>query len=199
MGEAARVLGSKRKLALTAAILVLITGFLASTVLAVFTDLTTNDGNSFSSGTVDLTVSPATAAVTLANMAPGDRVTEPLDVTNSGLLDLRYAVESTTTENTLAAALELTVKTGVTSCTPGGFASTGTVVAGPVALGSTTTAAVLGDAAQGADAGDRALAPGAAETLCLDVALPLATDNTAAGLTTTATFSFRSEQTTGNP
>ena len=193
------MLGSKRKLALTAAILVLITGFLASTVLAVFTDLTTNDGNSFSSGTVDLTVSPATAAVTLANMAPGDRVTEPLDVTNSGLLDLRYAVESTTTEDTLASALELTVKTGVTNCTPGGFASSGTVVAGPVALGSTATAAVLGDVAQGADAGDRNLGPGATETLCLDVALPLATDNTAAGLTPTATFSFRSEQTTGNP
>lgn len=199
MGEAARVLGSKRKLAMTAAILALVTGFLASTVLAVFTDLTTNDGNSFSSGTVDLTVSPATAAVTLANMAPGDRVTEPLDVTNSGLLDLRYAIESTTTEDTLAAALELTIKAGVTTCTPSGFDASGTVVAGPLALGSTTTDAVLGDVAQGADAGDRTLAPGATETLCLDVALPLATDNTAAGLTTTATFSFRSEQTTGNP
>ena len=199
MGERARVLGSKRRLAITAAILVLITGFLASTVLAVFTDLTTNDGNSFSSGTVDLTVAPATAAVTLADMAPGDRVTEPLSVTNSGLLDLRYAVESTTTEDTLASALELTIKTGVTSCTPGGFGLTGTVVAGPLALGSTTTAAVLGDVAQGADAGDRDLAPGATETLCLDVALPLPTDNTAAGLATTATFSFRSEQTTGNP
>ncbi len=199
MGEAARVLGSKRRLALSAAVLALVTGFLASTVLAVFTDLTTNDGNTFSSGTVDLTVSPATAAVTLAGMAPGDRVTEPLDVTNSGLLDLRYAVESTTTEDTLASALALTIKSGVTTCTPAGFGLSGTVVAGPVPLGSTTTDAVLGDAAQGGDAGDRTLAPGVTETLCLDVSLPLATDNTAAGRTTTATFSFRSEQTTGNP
>lgn len=92
MGDAARVLGSKRRLALSAAVLVIVTGFLASTVLAVFTDLTTNDGNSFSSGSVDLTVSPATAVVTMSDMAPGDRVAQPLAVTNTGLLDLRYAI-----------------------------------------------------------------------------------------------------------
>ena len=199
MGEAARVLGSKRRLALSAAILILITGSLASTVLAVFTDRTTHDGNTFSSGTVDLTVSPATAAVTLAEMAPGDRVTQPLDVTNSGLLDLRYAIDSTTTEDVLAAALVLTIKTGVTTCSPSGFDRSGTVVAGPVPLGSTGTDAVLGNAGQGGDPGDRTLEQGATETLCLDVALPLATDNTAAGLSTTATFAFRSEQTTRNP
>lgn len=199
MGEAARVLGSKRRLALSAAILVIVTGFLASTVLAVFTDLTTNDGNSFSSGSVDLTVSPATAVVTMSDMAPGDRVAQPLAVTNTGLLDLRYAIESTTTDDVLASALELTIKSGVATCTTDGVGLSGTVIAGPIPLGSTATQAVLGNAAQGGDPGDRTLAAGAAETLCFDVALPLATDNTAAGLSTTATFEFHSEQTSANP
>lgn len=193
------LLGHKRRLAVSAAILLLITGFLASAVLAVFTDLTTSDGNTFTSGTVDLTVAPATAAITLSGMAPGDRIAKPIDVTNSGVLDLRYAVDSATTDDVLASALELTVKSGVTDCSSSGFDLSGAVVYGPAPLGATTTLPILGDAAQGDDAGDRTLAAGASEVLCLDVTLPFATGNASAGLATTATFTFHAEQTTGNP
>ncbi len=183
------LLGHKRRLAVSAAILLLITGFLASAVLAVFTDLTTSDGNTFTSGTVDLTVAPATAAITLSGMAPGDRIAKPIDVTNSGVLDLRYAVDSATTDDVLASALELTVKSGVTDCSSSGFDLSGAVVYGPAPLGATTTLPILGDA----------LAAGASEVLCLDVTLPFATGNASAGLATTATFTFHAEQTTGNP
>jgi hypothetical protein len=58
-------------------------------------------------------------------MAPGDEVTNPITVTNGGSLELRYAVTSTTTENTLAGQLDLTIKTGVTTCTNGGFGASG--------------------------------------------------------------------------
>lgn len=193
------VLGRRRKLALTASILLVVTGLLATGVLAVFTDTATTDGNTFSSGSVDLTVAPVTAAVTMAGMAPGDRVTRPIDVLNSGALDLRYAVQSATTENVLASELALTVKSGVVTCTTGGFAGSGTVIYGPAPLGNTAPVALIGDAAQGQDLGDRILASGATEALCLDVQLPLTTGDTAEGLTTTATLTFLAEQTAGNP
>ena len=73
---------------------------MASTILAVFTDTATSTGNTFASGGVDITAAPA--AITLTDMVPGSRVTAPIDVSNSGSLDLRYAVTSTTDEDAFA-------------------------------------------------------------------------------------------------
>ena len=102
------------------------------------------------------------------------------------------------TEDTLASSLTLTVKSGVATCTDAGFGASGTVeYAGP--LGSTATAAILGNVAQGNQAGDRTLAAGTNEVLCMNVRLPLATVNTSQGQTTTATFTFAAEQTANNP
>lgn len=75
---------------------------MASTILAVFTDTATSTGNTFASGGVDITAAPATTAITLTDMVPGSRVTAPIDVSNSGSLDLRYAVTSTTDEDAFA-------------------------------------------------------------------------------------------------
>jgi hypothetical protein len=108
-------------------------------------------------------------------------------------------VTSSTTENVLATQLALTVKTGVASCTTAGFAATGTVVYGPAPLGNTVPLAIIGNTAQGAQAGDRTLAPAANEALCFNVSLPLATGNTFQNLATTATFTLASEQTANNP
>ena len=52
--------------------------------LAIFTDSAAVDGNSFTTGTVDISTAPTTALVTFSNMAPGDQVTNPLVVTNAG-------------------------------------------------------------------------------------------------------------------
>jgi hypothetical protein len=65
-------------------------------------------------------------------------------------------------------------------------------------LGSTTGLNLVGSPVSGADTGDRVLAAGASETLCLKVMLPFATDNTYQGATTTATFNFVAEQTKNN-
>lgn len=177
--------------------------FLAGTMftvasLALFTDQETVAGNAFSTGTVDLLATPATAVVTAPAMAPGDQVTAPLDIANSGSLELRYSATSTTTENVLAAELDLTIKTGVTVCDDANWAATGTVIYNGD-LGSTATIALFGSAVQGAQAGDRVLAAGANEILCVNVSLPLATGNASQGVTTTATFSFDAEQTANNP
>jgi predicted ribosomally synthesized peptide with SipW-like signal peptide len=164
---------------------------------AIWTDSQDVDANVFSTGTVDISTNPITALVTYSGMAPGDEVTNPITVTNAGSLELRYAVTSTTTEDTLAAQLDLTIKTGVTTCTNAEFDTDGSVIYGPGDLGSTTGTDVIGDPTQGAQAGDRTLATN--EVLCFNVELPSSTGDTFQGLTTTATFTFAAEQTASNP
>lgn len=168
---------------------------------AYFTDQATVGSNTFTTGTVDLTATPATAVVTLGSMAAGDVVTAPMTVNNAGTLAYRYSVLSTATPSTpdLAAQLDLTVKSGVTTCTTAGFSTTGTVLYGPGDLGSTAGVKVLGDAATGQQTGDRSLAAGATEVLCVQVSLPGATGNAYQGKTTTATLTFDAEQTANNP
>ena len=195
-GGAVRLLGTLAVVGLAATTL---TGLATG---AFFTDTRSITANAFTTGTVKLGVAPATAAVTTGNMAPGDSVYGQVGVTNTGTLSERYAVLSTsdaTDANFLAAQLQMTVKSGVTSCTAAGFGATGTVVYGPSVLGTTTGTKVIGDAATGAQAGDRTLAAGATENLCVQVSLPSATGNAYQARSTTAVFRFDSEQTANNP
>jgi spore coat-associated protein N len=166
---------------------------------AIWTDSEDVDANTFSTGTLDIGTSPTTALVTFSDMAPGDEVTAEITVSNDGSLDLRYAVTSTTTEDTLAAQLDLTIKSGVTTCTNAGFDTDGTVIYTTGDLGSTTGIDVIGDPTQGADTGDRTLAATASEDLCFNVELPSSTGDSFQGLNTTATFTFAAEQTDNNP
>jgi hypothetical protein len=173
----------------------------AATVLlvsAVFTDTQDVTDNTFTTGEVDISVTPATAAIGMTGMMPGDEVTAPLTVTNAGTVELRYAVTSTTTEDVLAAELDLTIKSGVATCTNAGFDTDGDPVYGPDVLGSVAGTSIIGDPTQGAQAGDRVLAAAADEVLCFNVLLPDAA-TAGAGLTTTATFTFDAEQTANNP
>ena len=174
---------------------------------ALFTDTQSVGANTFSTGTVDIATTPATALVSAGPIAPGDPpVYGAIDVSNDGSLELRYALKSTTTENSLAPQLALTIRGPAASgvgCDDPGFATYGTgeiyTGAGGGPLGNTTGINIIGDPAQGAQAGDRILTGGASEFLCFKVDLPLlSTDNTAQGKTTTATFDFISEQTANN-
>ena len=168
--------------------------------LAVFTDSAAVSGNDFSTGDVDISASPATAVVTFANMAPGDRITDDVVVANDGSLDLRYAITASATSSTpeLKDQLSLIVKT-VDVTTPGtpcdNFDGT-QVYSGDL---DGTGGVVMGSNAQGAQAGDRTLTAGNNETLCFRVELPLATGNSYQTKSTTATFTFDAEQTTNNP
>jgi predicted ribosomally synthesized peptide with SipW-like signal peptide len=191
--------GRTRKLATTVVVLALLVSVLSVGVLAVFTDSTSVGANTFATGDVDLSTSPTTALVTFSAMVPGDQVTAPITVTNDGSADLRYAISSTTTENPLAAQLDLTVKSGVATCTTAGFGASGSVLYGPADVGSTTGTNIVGNPAQGSQAGDRAVSAGANETLCFNVSLPLSTGNAFASLSSTATFTFQAEQTRNNP
>lgn len=165
---------------------------------AIFTDSQVLASNSFSAGTVEISTNPTSAAISLANMAPGNVVTGPLTVSNDGSLQHRYAMTSLTLENTLAAQLEMTIKSGVTTCDNSGFGTDGTVIYGPADLGSTSEAPILGDITQGTQTGDRTLAAAASEILCVQVSLPSTTGNSFQGTSTSATFNFYAEQTDNN-
>ena len=141
-----------------------------------------------------------TALVTFSGMAPGDTVTSSLVVTNAGTLALRYAISSTATNadaKALKDQLVLTIKT-IDVTTPGtpcdNFDGT------QLYTGDTDSTAgkLVGDNAQGAQAGDRALAAAAAETLCFRVNLPSATGTAFQNATTTVTFTLDAEQTANN-
>jgi spore coat-associated protein N len=179
-----------------------------SLVNGLLTDSASVPANSFVSGTVDLSGSPTTAVVSATGMVPGNTVTAPMTVTNSGSLALRYAVTSTINNTagsiSLAAQLKLRIRSGVSSCVTASFdADAGGVNeyggAGGADLGSVGGTNLIGDPTAGNQTGDRSLAAGASEVLCVQVALPSSTSSTYSGLSSTATFSFAAEQTRNNP
>jgi hypothetical protein len=126
------------------------------------------------------------------NMMPGDTATQALTVSNAGTGDLRYSISVGAT-NALGAALQLTIKTqdGGGGCA----AFTGT----SVLAATTLNGAAVGSPVQGAQAGDRNLAAGTSEVLCLRVSLALSTGNALQGVSSAATFTFDAEQTANNP
>ena len=167
--------------------------------MAYFTSSASVGANTFTTGTIVITTSPTTALVTFSDMMPGDTVTAPLTVSNTGSAQLRYAATAASTDadnKHLDTQLMLTVKSGVTTCTTAGFGTDGTVIRSSVALGATT--AVFGDPTTGSQAGDRTLNGSSNEVLCFQVSLPGATGNAYQGATTTTTFTFDAEQTANN-
>ena len=190
-----------RKLSATIIVLALLASVLVLSAVAFFTDTASVPTNSFSTGTVDLSTSPASALFTVSNMAPGDSTTQSLVVSNGGTLQLRYAISSTATSTDgkgLKDQLVLTIKT-IDVTTPGtpcdDFDGT-QLYTGDL---DGTTGALVGSSAQGPDSGDRTLAASGSETLCFRVNLPPSTGNAYQDATTTATFTFDAEQTVNNP
>jgi hypothetical protein len=162
---------------------------------AVWTDSQAVPGNTFSTGSVDISTSPTSALVTMSSMAPGDKVTAPITVSNAGSMQLRYAISTSISGSaTLAAGLTLRIKNGVTTCSNAGFATDGTsLYSGSLDVGA------VGSPATGAQAGDRTLNSSASEILCFQVELPTTAASNLQSLSTTATFTFDAEQTANNP
>lgn len=154
---------------------------------ALFTD-TASSAGSFTSGSVDITVSPTTALFTVGNMAPGDTSYAALTVENAGTLELRYDMATTTTNTDgkgLGGQITAEVKKVTAACNATTFlASLDTVASSAVMSGLATT--------------DRVMAAESSEIHCYKVTLPLTSGNAFQSATTTATFSFSAEQTTNN-
>lgn len=156
--------------------------------LAIFTDSAASSG-SFASGTIDITSSP-TVVFTVSNMLPGDSNTQALTIANAGTAQFRYALTTVAT-NTLGSALQLTVKTLGTDCAT--FDGTSVLAA------TTLDGAVIGNSAQGPQAGDRVLNAASNEVLCFRVSLPSGTGNALQGQASAVTFTFDAEQVANNP
>jgi hypothetical protein len=162
---------------------------------SLFTATTDNDANDFTSGSIEISTTPATDFLNLSNMAPGDSVTAELVVSNDGTLQMRYAMTTATTDTDnlhLDDALMLEIKTLGTDCDT--FDGTSIYGSTPATL----AAGFVGDPTPGGDTGDRTLNASVHEHLCFKVTLP----DTAIGpmgAATTATFTFDAEQTTNNP
>jgi hypothetical protein len=176
-----------------ALLLATVTTFMAQSAAALFTDSAAVPTNTFTAGTADISAAPASALLSASALAPGDKVTAPLTVTNAGTLQLRYAMTSSHTNGAFAAQLTLRIVPVVNV-----GACTGATDFSAAIYNSALSTAAFGNPAQGAHAGDRVLAAGTSEVLCFQAELPLAADNSAQGLTTTATFTFDAEQTANN-
>lgn len=193
-----RKFGIPAKLAVPAlALVVSAAGLTGLATNAVFDGGNTPVGGSFTSGNVDLTATPATAAITMATAAPGDSAYGQITVRNSGTLQHRYAATTTvagTGAAVLGPALVTTVKSGVTACTPAGFGATGVqVYSGPL------NTLAIGNPASGQQTGDRLLNAAASENLCVQVTLPLSASNAVQSQSITTTFNFAAEQVANNP
>ncbi len=194
----------RRRLVTTAAIVGLaFVGIGQLATGAVFQD-SANASVSFASGNVAIQANNS-ASVALApatNLAPGDTVFRAVTVTNTGSLDLRYAITGQTTSETksLSTVLQYTIYTGVTAGPCGlGNTSGGVAIASNKTIGLASTA-LVGDNAQHQQAGDRALAsgPGGSEDLCVAMTLPLATTSAFASASANVKLTFDAEQVTNN-
>ncbi len=192
---------------LTRILLVLMTVGVVATGLgvasnAIWTDSDTIDNNTFTTGSVSLSTNPDTALVTFTSGAPGeDTSPQALTVTNDGTMQLRYAVTMTadnTDEKGLYAELDLTIRTEDVEPTVLCDDFDGTVLYGSD-LPFLLTGNLIGDPTQGAQANDRTLAASSNEVLCFRVKLPSDASNDVQAASTTAVFTFESEQTANNP
>lgn len=176
---------------------------------AIFTDTQSVGANTFTTGTVDISTSPATALVTASAMAPGDNAESAITVSNAGSLELRYAIQRSA-DDTDSKALRDSLRLRVGAQAGGAcdfpyYNTDGSTTALSddtqlyEGLGFPGTATnTVGDAAQGSQAGDRVLAASTNEALCFSVVLPSSAGNSLQDATTTAVFDFVAEQTANN-
>lgn len=174
---------------------------------ALFTDTQTAGAATVTTGNVALSLTGATLAnLGTTSLAPGDAKYAVVTVTNSGSLADRYAATLRwSASNAMTQAVQVSVRTiasGAATCDGtlawAGSVDSSTYLAKDVTAASTSQA-LFGSTAAGAQTGDRALAASSADYLCVRMALPSATGNTAASQTSGLSIAFDAEQTANNP
>ncbi|WP_372727499.1 TasA family protein [Nocardioides sp.] len=154
---------------------------------AAWTDNAVVSGTSISSGTIDLRVDnqdsvPAYTTLNLATMVPGNSTAGQLTIKNNGTAPLKYTA-TTTAGNAdgkgLGAALVVKVSSGTVQGISPAATCSGSALAG--------TESTLGG---NLVTTGRLLQPGATETLCIQLTLPLAAATSLQGATTNVTLTF---------
>ena len=176
-----------KKILISLMAIALVIGLVGAGTIAYFSDEETSTGNTFKAGTLDLALTGGTPlpfqVTSSPGMAPGDTVTGTVTVINNGTLELRYAMTTTPDDGSI---LDEQLTVVITDPTPTQLYS------------GALSSAVIGNPAQGAQAGDRVLTAGASEVLTFTVTLPANSDNTYQGLSCTVNFVFNAEQTANN-
>lgn len=165
-----------------------LTGVIQGTTMASFTDRVTSTGNVFSSGTVSIGATGATnnvlTTLSFSNMIPGDTVTAPLTIQNSGTLALTYNLDVSATADSnaqhLSDALKLTIRhQDSSSCTNSGFGSSGDPI---YATGLLVRTGLFGS--------NRPIPVSGVDNLCFQVTLPSTVGTAYQAGSATVTFSF---------
>lgn len=194
--------GKRKRILVTLAGAVTLASLAAGAVsLAVFTDTETVDAT-FTSGTIilDATKIDALDLAVGGNWVPGDSVKGVVEVQNDGTNQLRYSLTSTTTSvagpngGVLNAALTVEVRVADADNTCTLF--TGAALQASEVLGASN--GLFGDPSATVGTGDRTVASGASDFICVKVSLPGTTGDTYQGATATTTFTFNAEQTQNN-
>jgi hypothetical protein len=193
-----------KRMLLTFAAAVAVSGIAAGGVSAALLTDADITGAMFTVGTVTLDAGQVSVrTVTNENLMPGDVATGWVDVKNSGPNELRYSLSAASAGvsgphgGMLHAVLVVEVRT-IDTRTPlvkcDDF--NGTVLQFAEVLGESN--AMFGSLSPMDGRGDRFLAAGASETLCVRMTLPVATGDAYQGATAVTTFAFDAEQTQGN-
>lgn len=155
---------------------------------AAWTDSVDVVGATFSTGSIDLKVDNLDAAVpfttiNLSGMVPGNSTAGVLTVKNAGTAPLKYTASSgVTNADGKGLGTALVVKVSGDGTTSG--STPAKTCTGPALPGTGTTLA------GGLVSTGRQLAPGASETICVQVTLPASAPSALQSATTTATLTF---------
>ena len=194
----------KRLLLLIGALLTIASVGMGAISLAVFTDSETVDAT-FTTGTIILDAVKIDAlTLTNTDLMPGEVITGSVDVENDGNSELRYSLDTSSTDGSspngaaLYTALTVDVKTiDVTTPLLKCDDFDGTLLNSAAEIMGATNV-LFGSVSPTVGTGDRIVASGATDVLCIRVSLPLATNGTFQGATSVTTFTFDAEQTENN-
>jgi predicted ribosomally synthesized peptide with SipW-like signal peptide len=193
----------KRRILLSLLIIALVVAASATGALALFTDQETSAPNAFTTGNFDLALTNGSPLpFSVSGMAPGDVVYGGLQVSNSGDMELRYAMSTTADgASILDEQLDLTIDVVTDPGVDTVWYTDDDVVSVADIYGpdGQLSIAVIGNPTSGAQAGDRTLTASTSERLRFKVTLPLSTDNSYINTTCTVAFVFDAEQTVNNP
>lgn len=190
---------------------------------ALFTDSTVVFDNAFVTGKVDISTSDSWAVFESPALMPGDVIVQPLVISNDGTTEMRYALTSTLLPplevgpegaeapdadpdqsleeaERLATQMDLSISAApsMSSCSAANFDNLDEVLYGPDDFSQIAEVQLFGDKAQGFQGGERTVAAGRSEVLCLKVSLPLETGDSFENLEASAFLVAYAEQTKNN-
>ena len=167
---------------------------------ALFTDSQTAGAATVTTGAVTLSLGTATFAnLASASVAPGDAKYTIVTVTNSGSLAQRYAgTLQWAASNAMTQAVQVSARTVASAgATCDGTLTWGTGDVATNVTAASTSIALFGSSATGAQTGDRALAAAASDYLCVRELEP-STYSTNTVVSSNLSLTFDSEQTANN-